>query len=259
MRVKNTSIYMGQDEISLRHREEKAGQQKNRKSASAVSLNQQNDSILMKKQMAQKKAMKIVGDTFSAEHALDEEQNSRREKVDELRQQLTEIQGYITAQEELPEEEMTEEDRAAQKEALKEYQKQYDNIKNDIMSEIAAIRGTKLERLKSSPMIKAQKEAGEIMEAAGDEIIGMLMQEAKDHIDEEKEEREEKAEEIAEKREEEEERLDKSREKSEEAEAITEMIRKSASNDMKKEIEELLDKLKLIEEDIKGAAVDTQL
>lgn len=257
MRVKNTSIYMGQDEISLRHRTENAAQQKNRKSISATGLNQQNDSVLMKKQMAQKKAMKIVGDTFSAEHALDEEQNSRREKVDELRQQLTEIQGYITAQEEIPEEEMTQEDKAARQEALKEYQKQYDNIKNQIISEIATIRGTKLERLKSSPMLEAQKEAEKIMEAASDEIIGMLMQEAKDHIDEEKEEREEKAEKIAEKREEEEERLDKSKEKSEEAEAIAEMIRQSASNDTQREIEELLDKLKLIEEDIKGATVDT--
>lgn len=257
MKVKNTSVYMGQDEVSLRHREEAAEQQKNRKSISAVSLNQQNDSILLKKQMAQQKAMKIVGDTFAAEHTLDEEQNSRREKVKELRQQLTEIQGYITAWEEAPEEEMTEEMKSAQQEALKEYQKQYDKIKNEIEVEVATIRLTKIERLKSSPMVKAQKEAGEIVEAAGDEIIGMLVQEAKDHIDEEKEEREEKAEKIAEKKEEEEKRLEKSEEKNEEAEAITEMIRQSASNDTQKEIEELLDKLKLIEEDIKGAAVDT--
>ncbi len=259
MKVKNISVYAGWDEVSLRHREETAEQQKNRKSISAVSLNQQDDSILMKKQMAQKKAMKIVGDTFAADHTLDEEQNSRREKVKELRQQLTEIKEYINAQKEIPEEEMIEEDRAARHEALKEYQKQYDNIKNEIMLEIGTIRATKIERLKSSPMLEAQKEVENIMEAAGDEIIGMLIQEAKDHIDEEKEEREEQAEKIAEKREEEKERLEKSEEKSEEAEAITEMIRQSSSSDLQREIEQMLDKLKLIEEDIKGAAVDTQL
>lgn len=258
MKVKNTSIYMGQDAISLRHREENAEQQKNRKGISASGLGQ-TDNILMKKQMAQAKAMKIVGDTFAAESTLDEEENSRREKVKELRQQLNEIQGYITAQEEIPEEEMTEEDKAAQQEALKEYQKQYDNIKNEMKAEIAAIKATKLERLKSSPMLEAQKEAEKIMEAASDEIIGMLVEEAKDHIDEEKEEREEKAEEIAEKREEEEERIEKSKEKSEEAEMMAEMIRQSVSNDTQREIEELLDKLKLIEEDIKGTTVDTQL
>ena len=46
------------------------------------------------------------------------------------------------------------------------------------------IGAIQLERLKHQEMVKAQKKADEVMEAANDEIFGMLVDEAKDHVDE---------------------------------------------------------------------------
>ena len=50
------------------------------------------------------------------------------------------------------------------------------------------IRDTKLERLKKDPMQGAQKQAEAIEEAAGKEILGMLAEEGKEHVDKEQEE-----------------------------------------------------------------------
>ena len=66
----------------------------------------------------------------------------------------------------------------------------------------------------------------------------MLIDEAKDHMDEKMAEEKEAAEEKAEKEEAEEERIEK-------------------QNEKKKEIKKIVDEMKLLEEDIKGAAVDT--
>lgn len=264
MKVKNTTIYVGQDERCLRHREENAAEeQKNRKTILATQLNGQGDSILLKKQLAQKKAMKIVGDTYAAERKLDQDQDDRREHVKELTEQLSHMRELIDAQDsvEIPEEEMTEEMKADREETLLEFQKQYDALEKEIKAENATIRDVRLERLKTTPMLDAQQEAEEIMDAANAEIYGMLWEEAKDHIDEEQEKREEQAEKIAEKKEEEEERLDKAEEERKEEEEITEMITRgdSDADSVQKELEEIVEKMKLIQEDLKGAAVDTKL
>ena len=74
----------------------------------------------------------------------------------------------------------------------------------EIKLENQIVRETKLERLKSHTMEDAQKQAEEVLEAASKEVVGMLVDEAKEHIDEEAEEREEKAEAEKEKQEEEE-------------------------------------------------------
>ncbi len=262
MKVKNTAIYVGGDERILRHRQEEAAQeQKSRKNISAAQLSEQGSSIFMKKQQAQKKAMKIVGDTFAAEHELDKNQDVQREHVKELAEEINHLKGLMSEQKEnnIPEEELTAEMKADYDKKLQEYQKKIDASEEELKGEIASIRGTKIERLKSSPMLKAQGEADKILEAASDEITGMLWEEAKDHIEEEQKKKEEQAEKIAEKKEEEEARLEEAKEGREEQEAMIEVISKSGSEDVKKEIDELLEKLKLIEEDLKGAAVDTQL
>lgn len=262
MKVKNTTIYVGEDERILRHREEKAVQeQKDRKNISAVQLSEQGSSIFMKKQQAQKKAMKIVGDTFAAEHSVDTAQEDSRRHIKELAEEINYMKGLMAEQEEntIPEEELTEKMKEDNDKKLQEYQRKINILEGELKAEIASIRGTKIERLKSSPMLKAQGEADKILEAASDEIMGMLWEEARDHIDEEQEKKEEQAEKIAEKKEEEEARLKESKEEREEQEAMMEVIRQSGSEDVKKEIDELLEKLKLIEEDLKGAAVDTQL
>lgn len=152
---------------------------------------------------------------------------------------------------------------------------------NGIISDNAVIRGTRLERLKKDHIRKAKNEADDVLEAAGREIMGMLVDEAKDHMDEKSEELQEKAEERAEKKEEQEKQLDAVKEKKEEMEALADP-KKEAENsaevqmntavkdpvteamvqldsqkaDYQQEIEEMMRKMNLIAEDIKGIKVD---
>ncbi len=146
------------------------------------------------------------------------------------------------------------------------YESEIDEAKKGIMMENYAIRSTKEAMLKSQTMTKAEKAADDVMEEARKDIIGMLTDEAKDHIDEELEEKKEAAEEKAEKEKEEEEKIEKQKAEKEEKEAFTEQIAASTElmveaentmDDVQKEIKKIMDEMKLLEEDIKGAAVDT--
>ncbi len=135
-----------------------------------------------------------------------------------------------------------------------------------IKMETAVISSIKLERLKKDPMVEAQKNAKEIIDAARDEILGMLIDEGKDHIDEEMEEKKEAAEKAEEKKEEQEEKAEKKDEKEaqeeqfrEQIQASTELMTKSDEllDDVQRKVKKILDEMKLLEEDLKGAAVDT--
>lgn len=141
-------------------------------------------------------------------------------------------------------------------------------LEKEIETEVAIISGIKLERLKSNPMGKAQRQAEAVLEAASEEIVGMLVDEAKEHIDEEMQEKVE----AAEKREEEEEiqeaKLEKIKEKKEQQEELTEEIVKATEElisldgkqiDVQKEIKNIMNKLKVLEDDIKGAKVDEEV
>ena len=132
------------------------------------------------------------------------------------------------------------------------------------------IKDTKLERLKKDPMQKAQEQAEAIEEAAGKEILGMLAEEGKEHVDKEQEEKAEQAEEAKEAKEEQEDLLAKRKDEREEARERAEALAESLpteqllsldkiQDDINKEIQNIVDKMKLIEEDIKGAAVDRTL
>jgi len=140
--------------------------------------------------------------------------------------------------------------------------------KKEIMTENQIITATELERLKTHPMLDAKEQAEAVMETAMKEIIGMMVDEAKDHIDEEAKEQKEKAE--AEKEEEEElqARIDAAKEKRKESEKVTEDILEGASevasvqkdvSSAQQEVKDMMSKMKLIEDDIKGAAVDEAL
>lgn len=61
-------------------------------------------------------------------------------------------------------------------------------------------------------MADAQKKAEAVMEAAGKEILGMLIEEGKDHVDEEQEEKKEEVEEKAEEKAEQEEKIEERQE-----------------------------------------------
>lgn len=172
------------------------------------------------------------------------------------------------------------------------YEKRNDVIEDQIAAYNGSVRAIKLERLKFHEMESAQKKAEKVMEAAGKEVIGMLMEEAKDHVDEEMEEKKEEAEEKAEEKAEQEEkiedrkedkvelenRIEEAHEKSEEREELRreaeERSREDAvllddileagkgSNgslsDVQLDVKKMLHKMKLLEEDLKGSIVDEE-
>lgn len=154
------------------------------------------------------------------------------------------------------------------KESEFSYVKTAYEAEEEIKMENQIISATKLERLKTHPIVDAKEQAKAIMDAASDEIIGMLVDEAKEHIDEEAEKKKEEAKEKAEEKEELEERIEKVKEEKKEKEKMTEEILEGVaevennSKDMEmaqQEIKDMMNKMKLIEDDIKGAAVDKSL
>lgn len=284
----------------------------------AGDLGNNGDSIVMKRQMAQKKALKVVSDAWSSDSAIDDEIESHREKARQLRADREELNRTISdirdCEKMLQKEYGIDDDSQEQKDAellmkwkeieggagdgealtkeerervttlmqegLTDYQTRVldmhegavnymvrsDKLDLEIEQEYKIVSGIKLERLKSTPMLDARKEAEQIMEEAGKEILGMLFEEGKEHIDEEQKEEKEKAEEIKEKKEEQEELIEKRKEEKKDAEELTEEILEGANNasgksieEIKQEVKDIVSEMKLIEEDIKGAKVDESL
>ena len=140
--------------------------------------------------------------------------------------------------------------------------------KTDIRIENMTVRDMSVERLKTDPMGEAWDNADSVMEAAGKEVMGMVVNDAMDHIDEELEEKREEAEKAEEEKEKLEERIDAAKEKKEEQEELTEEILDAVGkmsikdldmSDPESEINKLMSKLKLIEYDVKGAVVDEEV
>lgn len=156
-----------------------------------------------------------------------------------------------------------------------------------------AVSSIKQERLKQHGMIDAQNNAKKVMEQASEDIQGMMVDEAKDHVDETFEEKREEEEKKAEEKEAEEEkielrkeqkelmeaRIDEARAESHEAEEARREQEKDAraeaaflkdmaeagmdvagaGDTVKAEIKDMLNKLKLIDADIKGIEVDEEI
>ncbi|MCH5256639.1 MAG: hypothetical protein J1D87_05070 [Lachnospiraceae bacterium] len=175
--------------------------------------------------------------------------------------------------------------------AISNYELKIDKAKNEVIAANSQITGIQLERLKYYEMLKAQKKADKINEEASKEAIGMLIGEAQDHIKEEFEEKVEEAKKRAEEKEEQEEKLEEKREEKEEFKEQLEIERKESReaertrieqeknareqsdiiegaeansddatsalpSEIKAQIKEMLQKMKLLEEDLKGAEVD---
>lgn len=358
------------------------GQEQKRNTIFMGDLNVKKDPITQRKQYAQQKALKMVGDAWDGDRKIDQNIQDIRDKLRQLEDEYVENLGYIAegeAQKEqlrqqynvapdsqeqkdlellqkkadymrhpdevtLTEEERarlkaidgrppetkeevellqrkadaekfglsvewTEEEEALLKEMegvplteyqerclkIDGYQKIYETRNDVIKDQIAAyngsIRATRLERLKFREMEKAQKKAEEVMEAAGKEIIGMLMEEAKDHVDEEMEETKEEAEEKAEEEASQEEKIEERKEDTAELEQqideahreneAREELRREAEersredavllgdimeagmgtgslSDVKFDVKNMLHKMKLLEEDLKGSIVDEE-
>lgn len=157
-----------------------------------------------------------------------------------------------------------------------------------MMDDVSDIRSILQERLKSHAMVDATKNADAILEAANDEIIGMLIEEAKEKIDEEMKEKEEQAEKQAEEQKEEEEKLEEIKETREWQRAVIEGTKEAVerakaeerkndapdididemiglvqnnkqSDDVKQSLEDIKSSMRLLEADLKGIEVDTEI
>lgn len=275
----NITLFVGEQPGSSLTTEGAGKKQEDRKTIFAGDLNQQGDSlqdrIEQKKKEAQKQALKVVSDAFAGDKAIDDDMESRRQKIEELKEDCRRIEdekaGIAARRENLEKAyeagEISPEDYTEEKENLDNEQKarvrEMDENETQIMQENATIRETRIERLKYHTMVDARNQAEEIMEAARDEIISMVGQESVDHLDEEAEKREEQAAEIKEEREEQEERIEEQKEHREEQEELLEDVPMEEmlsldrlQSDVKQEVQNILEKMKLVAEDIKGAVVD---
>lgn len=253
--------------------------QENRKTVFAGDLNRQGgsiqDRIEQKKKEAQKRAMKVVGDAFAGDRTIDEDMANRSQNIKDLkedRKRLLEEKENVEIRKADLEKgyeagEISREDYLLEKSALKEEEKiriqELDDNEAQVMQEGATIRSTRIERLKHHAMTDAQGQAEDIMDAARDEIVGMVLEEGKDHVDEETQKREEQAEGIKEEKEKQEEFIENQKERREEEEKLLENLPMEEmlsldkiQSDVQQEVQNILDKMKLIAEDIKGAVVD---
>ncbi len=219
-----------------------------------------------KTQAARKKAMKLVSDAFAGEREADKMMDEQRERFKELQMEVSNLKSQIKDMEErvLPNE-ASDADREAYSQAIFEYKRQAEAALQEMHAINQTLTSTKIERLKTNPVGNAFDEGDKVMDAAVDATIGEMTTEAIGHIEEDLEEKLEQAKEAKEKKEELEERIEKSKEKKEDHEDLTEEILEEASSasaskitvtEAQDQVKQMLNKLGLIEEEIKGAAVD---
>jgi len=301
MKIANQAVFAGDHAKAERTAPaQQHAQSKNQKSTAvfAGDTNLANDPIALKRKQAQKQAMKVVSDAFANERKIDEDLQSRRDKILRMQDDIKEYQSQLSDLDEKEDQlkelyAVTDDgDENAQNpdyiQRMKELQdfrdpieKQLDNAQKEIETQVAVIKGVSKERLKSHAMADAQSQAKEIMDAASGEILGMLFEEGKEHLDEESEKKLEKSERQAEKKEEEKKQTEKIREKAKEMQEITGKAAEKhpeqsqtdqfddvlyhvagleqTKTEVQTEVEHIVDKMNLVIEDIKGSQVDQKL
>lgn len=236
------------------------------------------DEIAERRKAAQEKAMSIVKAAFAGEQIIDasvEEMKTSIEKgKDEMVAAKAEMNRIAEEKERLKgnnflSSEEIDAELAKLNKAEEHFKGQIVNGKKYEDRTLQALSDITIERAKSNPMVNAGKEAEAALEAGGKEIVGMLFEEAKEHMETELEKQQKAAEEKAAKEKELEERIEEMRaEKKEENETETpaaEQLEKSTRRMVKiaetgeaiqKELKNVVDRMKLDLEDLKGAAVD---
>ena len=149
---------------------------------------------------------------------------------------------------------------------------QMQDNQDKISQSTGVIRNVRVERLKSQAMAEAQRAKEEIMDAASQEAIGMLVDDAKQQIDDKAVEVQEAAKERQEEQKEEEKRVEAAKENKSEVEAAVEKNREKIADmtkqftdseditrDMDSEIKKVLEEEKLLEEDLKGLTVNAKI
>lgn len=251
------------------------------KSIFAGNLTMTTNGIEKKRAMARKKAMRVLEEEFSNEKKIDAMVEEQKEIVAKLKEEMKGNQQALKDTRAAKEQYMAE--YGLDKEGAKptpeqalellEFSKAEGEITRDMVlareeakARNMAVEDIMVERLKSHGMVDAQKEADDIMEAAGKEILSEMMNEAKDQVDEKLEEEKEKAEELKEKKEEEQEKLEEKKETPAEA-ALSDTVEtmgeiQDISQDcqmLQKELKVMVEMKEITEEDIKGLLVNQKL
>ena len=311
--------------------------------SSVSGANLKGESLVQQRQgMARKQALKVVSDAFDGEKKLDAQMQGIKDEIkrlqDEINEKTAETRDNDARLKELQEaygiDSDSEENNELSKLAFKmnnskdglsdeeiskmsEYQQKalyfvaknqqnsldIDRAKAQQMGNVQGYADMKRERAKSQDILKAQDAAEDIMEAAGEETIALLTQEAVEHVDEEQKEREEEAKEAAEKKKEEKKEEAKKLEKEAMQQEMIENIKEHAAesnrtsadtkraiarreraeadsmgaedaqrtiisegasmedtqNAVNTEITNILNKLSLLSNDVKGSTVDSQI
>lgn len=172
-----------------------------------------------------------------------------------------------------------------QNEPLTEYQKKVLMInsakdairsqidKNDLkaMNKTMSINSAKTEQLKSQDMLKASDAADSIIDAAEEDIFGMLVNEGKQNIDDNMKEQQEEAKKAEEEKEKKQEQIDEAKKKRQEEKEILENEQQADKleldtsiknqtvdhlSEAQQQVEQIMKKNNLINEDIKGIEID---
>ncbi len=271
---------------------------KNMRSINASGLAEALDPVETRLGKARQQAMKFIREALAGELSIDEDMKARNARIGELGKTINKTEKAVKdidrrlsdlrteygidpdSQEEKALEDLVNaegtptdlteyqqralslmRDRAVHQDTLKE-------AKTDIRIENMTVRDMSVERLKSDPMGDAREQADAVMEAAGQAVVGMVVGDAMEHIDEQIGEKREEAEKAAEEKEKLEERIEAAKEKKEEQEELTEEILEAAERMSVKELDmsdpesginKLMNRLKLIETDVRGAVVDEEV
>ncbi|MCM1570233.1 MAG: hypothetical protein NC081_12440 [Roseburia sp.] len=248
--------------------------------------------VEQKKSQAQRKAMKLVLDAWEGDRkslqSIDDTRAVKEEKIAELSEYKAQLKN-LAEQEEALQKQYGEADDS-QKEELeqaildlqsqtKEIQGMAQQTQGHLVGLTESIMDSRIERLKSNEILKAEKLGEGIKEAADREIMGLLTKDGMEHINEELQEKVEQAKEAGEKKEEEQEKLDETRKERElqkeqqeenwrqELEAKIEQQKEPADitetqDDMitveeaQREIQKILLENHMLEEDLKGIEID---
>lgn len=236
------------------------------------------DKIAERRREAQEKAMKVVQNAFAEELELDasvaELESSIEKGKEEMLAAKAELNRIAEKREEVKENQLLSPEE--QEAELVELNKAESHFRGIITDEkkyedytLRALNDIKIERAKSNPMVDATEQAEEILAEAGDDVVNLLFEEAKEYMDAEAAKKEEAAEEKAAKERELEERIEamkaeKEDERDEESPALErleastiQMVKVAETGELvQKELKHIVDRLKLDLEDLKGAAVD---
>lgn len=233
--------------------EERRGRIAENKEKAAAALREMNS--LSEEQAKLKEAYGIEDDSkeqqdlelrMKLEEAADPNSNVTltKEEVEQIRQlgPMTEYQKAVMG---------LESSKGVWKEEIKEANKV-------IAVESQVIRDTKQELLKYHGMDDAKRLAKESLDASRKEIIGMLTQESMDKVKEDMEDTVEKAEEQQEKKEEMEALREEKKEQDQWKDSGMDEIQK-VQNEVDAQMEEIRQRQKLLEEDLKGIQVDSSI